>query len=199
MRSEGLAQECKVVEFDLGGAEDAQEERKVGQHAQEESDMDCEGYGGEDGERVRLLRRPRTPTKLEWERHVVSQMPFRDCCSQCVAGRGLERRHQHPGHDDQYPLVCIVGGHLSGDVTRMLVVKDRQTEMVFPLPVERKGAADPYAGEKLAEWVDVLRSTQVMMRSDGEPDKMQVAATVSVGRITLAVTTLETSAPSDHG
>ena len=28
-----------MVEFDLGGAEDAQEERKVGQHAQEEPDM----------------------------------------------------------------------------------------------------------------------------------------------------------------
>ena len=81
----------------------------------------------------------------------------------------------------------------------MLVVKDRQTERVFALPGERKGAADPHAGEKLAEWVDVLRSTQVMMRSDGEPAKMQVAATVRGGRRAGAVTTLETSAPSDHG
>ena len=152
-----------------------------------------------DGERVRLLRRPRTPTKLEWERHVVSQMPFRDCCSHCVAGRGLERRHQHPGHDDQYPLVCIVGGHLSLDVTPMLVVQDRRTGMVFALPVERKGAADPHAGEKLAEWVVVLRSTQVTMRSDGDPAVMHVAATVRGGRRELSVTTLETSAPSDHG
>ena len=47
-----------MVEFDLGGAEDAQEERKVGPPAEEEPDMDCECDGGEDGERVRLLPRP---------------------------------------------------------------------------------------------------------------------------------------------
>ena len=47
---------------------------------------DCESDGGEDGERVRLLPKPRTPSKAEWERHVVSHMPFRD-----------RRRHVWPG------------------------------------------------------------------------------------------------------
>ena len=112
MRSEGLARECKVVEFDLGGVEDAQEERKVRPHAEEEPDMNCESDGREDGERVRLSPRPRTPSKAERERHVLSHMPFRDWCRHCVAGRGLERQHQkHP----QYPLVCIDCGYLSGD------------------------------------------------------------------------------------
>ena len=48
--------------------------------------MDCESDGGEDGERVRLLPKPRTPSKAEWERHVVSHMPFRDWCRHCAAG-----------------------------------------------------------------------------------------------------------------
>ena len=78
-----------MVEFDLGGLEDAQEECKVGSHAEEEPDMDCESGGGEDGERVGLLPRPRTPSKAEWERYVVSHMPFREWCTHCVAGRGL--------------------------------------------------------------------------------------------------------------
>ena len=109
--------------------------------------------GGEDGERVRLLPKPRTPSIAEWERHVVSHMTFRDWCRHCVAGRGLERRHQrHPGHDDQYPLVCIDIGYLSGDATPMLVAKDRRIGMVFALPVEREGAADPHAVEQLAAW-----------------------------------------------
>ena len=72
VRSEGLARECNEVEFDLGGVEDAQEECKVGPHAEEEPamprNMDCESGGGEDGERVRLLSEPRTPSKAEWER-----------------------------------------------------------------------------------------------------------------------------------
>ena len=78
------------------------------------------------------------PSKAEWERHVVSHMPFRDWCRHGVAGWGLERRHQrHPGHDDQNPLVCIDYGYMSGDATPMLVAKDRRTGMVFALPVER--------------------------------------------------------------
>ena len=144
VRNEGAARERNVVGFDLGGV-DAQEECKVGPHAEEEPDMDCESDGGEDGERVRLLPKPRTPSKAEWERHVVSHMPFRDFCRHCVARRGLERRHQrHPGHDDQHPVVCIDCGCLSGDATPMLVAKDRRIGMVFALPVERKGAADPH-------------------------------------------------------
>ena len=193
------SEECKVVEFDLGGVEDAQEECKVGPHAEEEPDMDCESDGGEDGERVRLLPKPRTPSKAEWERHVVSHMPFRDWCRHCVAGRGHERRHQrHPGHDDQYPLVCIDYGYLSGDATPIMVAKDRRAGMVFALPVEREGAADPQAVEKLAGWVDVLGWTQVTVRSDGEPAVMQVAAAVRDARRAGSVTTLETSAPGDH-
>ena len=78
VRSECWAREGNVAEFDLGGVEDAQEEYKVGSHAEEEPDVDCEIDGGEDGERVRLLPRPRTPSRAERERHVVSHMPFRD-------------------------------------------------------------------------------------------------------------------------
>ena len=188
-----------MVGFDLGGVEDAQEECKVGPHAEEEPNMDCDCDGGEDGERVRLLPNPRTPSKAEWERHVVSHMPLRDWCRHCVAGRGLERRHQrHPGHDDQYPLVCIDYGYLTGDATPMSVAKDRRKRIVCALPVERKGAVDPHAVEQPVAWVDMLGSSQVAKRSDGEPAVMQVAAAVRDARRAGSVTTLETSAPGDH-
>ena len=36
-------------------------------------------------------------------------------------------------------------------------------------PLREKGAADPHAVEQLAAWVDMLGSTQVTVRSDGEP------------------------------
>ena len=100
-------------------------------------------------------------------------------------------------HDDQYPLMCIEYGYLSGDATLTMVAKDRRTGMVFALSVERKGAANPHALEKLAEWVDVLGSTQVTIRSDVETAVMQVTAAVRDARRTGSVTTLETSAPGD--
>ena len=77
------------------------------------------------------------------------------------------------GNDDQYPCVCVDYGYLSGEARPLLVAKDRRSGMVFALPVQGKGAADPHAFEKLAEWVDVLGSAQVTVRSDGEPAVMQ--------------------------
>ena len=86
--------------------------------------LDCESDGGADGGRARLLSKPRTPSRAEWERHVVSHLPFRDWRRHCVAG-SFERRYQkHPGQVDQFPLVCSDFGFLSGDATPMLVAKN---------------------------------------------------------------------------
>ena len=78
VRNEGVARERNVVGLDFGGVEDAQEEHKVEPHAEEEPNMDCESDGKEDEERVGLLTKPRAPSRAEWERHVVSHMPFKD-------------------------------------------------------------------------------------------------------------------------
>ena len=61
----------------------------------------------------------------------------------------------------------------------MLVTKDRRIGMVFAFSVERNGAADQHAVGKLAEWLDVLGSTQVTIRRAGEP---AVAAAVRDAR-----------------
>ena len=143
-----------MVQFDLVGVEDAQEECKVGSHAEEKPGMDCESDGGEDGERAR-----KPSGSAMWCPTCRSRIGADTVWLACVAGRGLEQRHQkHPGHDDQHPFVCIDCGYLSGDATPMLVAKDR---------VESQGAADSYAVEKPAVWVDALDSTQVTIRSDG--------------------------------
>ena len=47
---------------------------------------------GEEG-RAKPLPVPRMPSKAEWERHIVSHIPFGSWCRHCVSGRGLERRH----------------------------------------------------------------------------------------------------------
>ena len=144
--------------------------------------------------RARTLTNPRTPSKAERDRHVVSHIPFRDWCRHCVAGRGAERWHQkHPAHADEHPLVCTDCGSLSGDAAPILVAKDRRTGTISALLVERNGAADPRAVEKLAEWVDARGPPQVITRSDGDPAVMLVAAAVRDASRTEARTTLETS------
>ena len=101
------------------------------------------------------------------------------------------RSIQGTGHDDPILIVCIDHGYPRKDATPMLVAKDRRTGMVFALSVEKKGAADPHAVEKLGEWVDALGSTQVTTSRDGEPAVTQVGA-----RRAESVITLETSAPT---
>ena len=96
-------------------------------------------------------------------------------------------------------LCALSKEYLSGDATPMLVAKGRRTGMAFALPVERKGAADPHAVGKLAAWVDVLGSTQVTTRSDGEPAVMQAAAAVRVARRAGSVTTLDTGDHAGNG
>ena len=146
------------------------------------------------------LSAPRAPTRAEWERHVVSHIPFRSWCRHCVAGRGLERRHltRQGGTEDTRPHISIDYAYLAGDATPLLIGKDRWTGMAFAMAVERKGAADPHAVTKLTEWVDALGSMKVSIRSDGEPSIMQVAEAVRDARRVGSVTTLETSAPGDH-
>ena len=98
VRSEGLARECKVVEF--------------------ESD------GGEDGERVRLLPRPRTPSNRRMGASCGVPHAAQGLVQTSCGWQGLQRRHQkHPGHGDQYPLVCI-------DCGSMLVAKDRSRRIL---------------------------------------------------------------------
>ena len=159
-----------------------------------------EEHGGGQSARAIPLPVPRAPSKSEWEKHIVSHMPYRSWCRHCVAGRGLERRHlsQSGVNEDAQPYISIDYCYLAGDATPILVAKDRLTGMIFAMAVERKGAADPHAVTKLTEWVDALGSVRVAIRSDGEPAIMQVAAAVRDARREGSITTLETSAPGDH-
>ena len=57
--------------------------------------MDSNGEELRSGEEARAKPSapPRSPSKMEWEKHVVSHIPFRSWRRQCVAGRWIERRH----------------------------------------------------------------------------------------------------------
>ena len=162
-------------------------------------DMVSEEHDGEDGDHARALAKPRTSSRAEWDRRVVSHIPSRDWCRNCVARREIERRHQrHARHEDECPLVRVDYVYLLEDATPVLVAKDNRTGVVFAFPVESKGPADPRAVAKLVEWVDARGATQVTIRSDGEPAVMEEAVAVRDARRTVAVTNSKTSAPGDH-
>ena len=58
-------------------------------------DMGRNGEEFRSGEEARAKpsAAPRSTSKMEWEKHVVSHIQFRSWCRHCVAGRSIERRH----------------------------------------------------------------------------------------------------------
>ena len=157
--------ECETKE-ELGDIEEGDGPEDFGPHAGEMPvTPQVTGEGAEDsgdGGRAAPLPAPRAPSRAEWERHVVSHVPYRSWCRHCVAGRGMERQHtRRIDHEDQFPHVSIDYGYLTGDATPLLVGKDRRSGMIFALAVERKGAADPQAVPRLAEWIDALGSERL--------------------------------------
>ena len=197
LTSGGLAPEFKVIAFDLGGVGDAREDCKVGPHAEEVPDMDWRELE-ERTENVsgccRGLTRLRKPSG--------SAMWCLTCPSRSAAdavwltgGDFNVDIRSIQGTMINIHLCVLSKEYLSGDATPMLVAKGRRTGMAVALPVERKGAADQHAVGKLEAWVDVLGSTQVTTRSDGEPSVMHAAAAVRFARRAGSVTTLDTSAP----
>ena len=58
--------------------------------AAEDVDRNGEEFRSGEEARAKPFAAPRSPSKIEWE---VLHIPFRSWCRQCVAGRGLERRH----------------------------------------------------------------------------------------------------------
>ena len=58
-----------------------------GDKADEHDDVD-------EGRRPKALRRPQTPTKAEWDEHVLTHLPFREWCPHCVAGKGVSSHHK---------------------------------------------------------------------------------------------------------
>ena len=59
------------------------EEDKVDKHAE-----------ADEGRRPKVLRRPQTPTKAEWDEHALTHLPFREWCPHCIAGKGMSSQHR---------------------------------------------------------------------------------------------------------
>ena len=101
----------------------------------DEVDRNGEEFRSGDEARAKLSAAPRSPSKMLWEKHVVSHIPFRCWCRHCVAGRWTERRHlgRKGAELDQQPYISIDYGYYAGNATPMLVAKDRLSGMVFAL------------------------------------------------------------------
>ena len=86
-----------------------------------------------------------SPTEHEVKEHEISHLPFRNWCAHCVRGKGLDRACGNEGHVVGC-IPCVLADYMflgekeKSVTTPVLVVKDDDTESVFPNVVPKKGA-----------------------------------------------------------
>ena len=150
----------------------------------------------EEAQAPKVPRTPATPTVDELKMHNVSHLPFRAWCAHCVAGRGTSVAHRMPA-DKQYtkPVVAADYAFLSGSAeaghaseSPVLVLKCRDTKMIFSRLLPSKGLSHPYNAKAAAECLKQLGWRSIIIKTDGEPaiKALMTAAVAEAGIETFA-------------
>ena len=134
----------------------------------------------------RVAPDPGMPTQSEIDDHNVDHLPFRSWCVPCVEGRAAGEQHRRSdGVASQvskfafdYMFVTKDKVILREELTeedekivlmKILVGKDSRSRAIFAHVVRRKGVDEEgYAVKRLAEDVEWLGYTRIILKSDGE-------------------------------
>ena len=154
----------------IAAEEGEEEEEERGEEKEENAREEEEG-------RAPVSRRgPAAPSKQEMEEHMATQIPFRDWCFHCMAGRGRNDPHRSGRDDrkeDQAPTVAMDYGFLKskskdeegaeeapaegsaevvgGKCGPMLVIKDAKEDNMFATVVPAKGPARPWIAKRCTQ------------------------------------------------
>ena len=124
--------------------------------------------GEEEGRAAKPARDLGAPTTAEIAKHAVSHWPYGGCLH-CIRGRGSSRQHRtDKGRKRTIPVLsadCCSGGEMAAHQSRVLLMVDTETSMVFPHACERKGA-DSDTVESLMEDIKVLGRRHIVFCSD---------------------------------
>ena len=104
-------------------------------------------------QRLRALRKPVAPTRLQREAHEVSHVKFEPWCEHCLKGKGLNDPHRklkRHVNDEVTPVVSMdfAFSKLEGQegTSPVLVLRDHLTRVTFAHPVPGKSTAnEPYS------------------------------------------------------
>ena len=134
----------------------------------------------EEGERdevkkMKFMRGPTIPSKLEWEAHMATHTPFRDWCPHCVRGRAVASPHKVGDRSDResrVPTVAIDYTFLGSDGDEtfpVLVVKEDRAGAITAIPVQCKGTGDQWAVDYIKQFIEFIAYKRIVIRSDQEP------------------------------
>ena len=156
----------------------------------------------------RVAPDPGMPTQSEIDDHNVDHLPFRSWCIPCVEGRATGEQHRRndgvASHVSKFAFdymfvtkdKVILRDELTEEdekkvLMKILVAKDSKSRAIFAHVVRRKGVDEEgYAVKRLAEDVEWLGYTRIILKSDGESaivrllkETLRVAKTVVVDSV----------------
>ena len=132
------------------------------------------------GERVaQKMIDPKLPSKEEVEKHMVTHLPFRNWCRDCVRGRGIEMSHKKadPKREREVPEFhmdfAFPGEESVGETADnliVLVVRERLTKMLLSSVVPSKSTGEFIAKRVAAFMAETgCEMTKVIVKTDQEP------------------------------
>ena len=176
--------ERRSGEEELCPADEADEERaeEDQRRAEAEEDAGMEGQEDEESEEARVVKPahdPGAPTKAEYDRHMLTHLPYRAWCPWCVTGRGRSAQHrrQRQEGEEGVPMVAMDFCFITEASTPVLCMKCSRTGVIVAHALPSKEVT-PELVRLVAKDLDNMGHTRVVLKSDNEPAMKALAQRV---------------------
>ncbi len=194
-KTEGKSEVDRDV--DASDGEDMAEDGEKMEAAGEDpvsAEEECEAQG--QGEPVKVVRDPSTPTAAERKAHECTHWPYRSWCDHCVRSRGLGQPHRKVKPEDKestVPRTMMDYGFIKEEQTTtedehgastvakvcmtILVMIETLCDSVWAYAIEGKGAASTdWLAPKVVDDMNTIGMTKerVISKSDQEPAIVQL-------------------------
>ena len=128
------------------------------------------------------VKAPDQPTEAERARHALTHLPTAPWCEHCTKGKGRDNPHRRTDGDRAVVQVDYSYLKADGNVEEttedaaeiVLTAADRQTGLFTALSIPAKKPEKDYVVKSLKAFVSQLGHLQVAIRSDGEPQILQI-------------------------
>ena len=166
-----MSESTEELEHDIFGVEDDKSEEDSEETDQEEA-------------RKRVVAGPASPSRSEYENHVVTHWPYRSWCAHCVRGRAVASQHRKLPKDGEslIPLISLDYTHMGTndeETIPCLVARDSRSGATIATTVKQKGASDEWAVEYMKKLLFFPGYKRVVLKSDQEPSILEVKAEVA--------------------
>ncbi len=136
---------------------------------------------GEHEERPeKYVRAPTSPSREEFERHMVTHVPFRSWCVHCVRGRAVASPHKKAKdkEGDRLPVISLdymfMGSKVDEGTASIIVLRDDKSGATMARVVDTKGGSDEWTLQEILDFLNFLAYSRLVIKCDQEPSTLDL-------------------------